>query len=161
YTPTENKDVNMKFPFTNPRIYFLAPNYRRPALQNEKLRQMLSQGIDRQQILENVFRGKGRKQHVALNGPYPVGSWAYAPEATNKSAYNAQEANRSMQEARGQLQRLPNLTLVYPDEDAEAKAACTAIASQMSTLGVTLTVSGMPTAQLAEEFAKDQPNFDL
>ena len=44
--------------------------------------QAISFGIDRDEVLSKVFRGKGRKQHVALNGPFPAGSWASPPEAS-------------------------------------------------------------------------------
>src|SRR5262249_33263492 len=63
----------------NRRIYFLAVNHRRTALQNEDLRRAIALAIDREGILTACFRAEHKEFHRPLNGPYPPGSWAYNP----------------------------------------------------------------------------------
>ncbi len=68
-------------PTLNKRIYVLAFNHRKQALQREKLRQGISGVIDREKILTDVYRDGSTKAHHALVGPFPVKSWATPKEA--------------------------------------------------------------------------------
>src|SRR5581483_6641948 len=60
----------------NRRIYLLAINHRRPHLQNPDVRKGLSHAIDRERVLNEVYRGGHPEFHKALTGPFPVNSWA-------------------------------------------------------------------------------------
>ncbi len=62
---------------TNRRIHMLAVNHRRPILQSVELRRGLSAGIEREEILKDVFRIQNHeKEHTALTGPFPLKTWA-------------------------------------------------------------------------------------
>ncbi|TMQ30199.1 MAG: hypothetical protein E6K70_24600 [Planctomycetota bacterium] len=60
----------------NRRIYFLAVNNRSTVLRSQPLRRAIAHGINREQILTDVFRDGNADFHRPLNGPYPRYSWA-------------------------------------------------------------------------------------
>ncbi len=72
----------------NRRIHMLAVNHRHTNMQAEKLRQGLSAAIDREAILNEVYRVTGlEKNHKALTGPFPVKSWATPPTAKDQALF--------------------------------------------------------------------------
>lgn len=157
-TPTEQPEgANV---LANPRIWFLAPNYRKPAWQNENLRHAVSLSLDREALLQEVFRGQGKKQHRALTGPYPLGSWAYNPDLTpdKVTAFNP-----SMARQRAQSSGFSGtLKLRFPVEDEQAANACAAIQKAVEQhAGLRLTLEAMPSQQIAADLASENPTFDL
>ncbi len=52
---------------------FFGMNTTRPALKDKRVRQAISHAINRQEMLEAFFQGKGR----LISGPFPPTSWAY------------------------------------------------------------------------------------
>ncbi len=114
----------------NRRIYMLAINHRRLKLQNADLRRGLSLAIDRETILNNVYRPGGvQKHHRALTGPYPVDSWATPENARKAPLFNRSLANGLSSSAVGK--EPIKLSLVYPEEDRLAIRACTLIKEQV------------------------------
>jgi ABC-type oligopeptide transport system substrate-binding subunit len=81
-TPTESKRPNR-------RVYFLAVNQAsdKRILAQADFRRALALGINREDLLDQYFRGGKTdlglgKLHVALNGPYPAHSWACDPKVS-------------------------------------------------------------------------------
>ncbi len=162
-TPTISRESKPPY-LSNPRIHFLAPNYRRPALQNEDLRRAIALGIDREAILRQVFRGRDKqKYHQVLNGPFPVGSWAYHPDfAPDKTkSYNPEQARKHLEKAKTALGSLPRLSLRHAADDREGARACARMRDMLRALGLTITVEATPRARLVAKLGKDQPDFDL
>jgi ABC-type transport system substrate-binding protein len=156
FTPTEAKSTML----TNPRIYFLAINHRKPYLQNVKAREAIYYAIDRRGILDKVFRGKNQTQHQELNGPFPLGSWAYDMNAYNpaqKSAHQPFQASA----ARNNAGNLPELKLVVLAEDGPGQAACALIKDDLAKANIQAVITPMASSALLTELTKEQPNFDL
>ncbi|HMP58676.1 MAG TPA: ABC transporter substrate-binding protein [Gemmatales bacterium] len=159
-TPTESTESSSTYSLNNPRIWFLAPNHRKPALQNEDLRQAISLALDRENLLQEVYRGRAKRQHQVLTGPYPLDSWAYNPDLvpTRVTFFNPQQARQRAQ-ASGFS---GTLTLRHAVEDEQAGRVCVAMQKALEThAGLRINVEGMPTAQIVADFLSDSPTFDL
>jgi peptide/nickel transport system substrate-binding protein len=116
----------------NPRrIHLLAVNHRVDALQAAEVRRGIQAAIDREGILNEVFRAGQAKMHKAMTGPFPPGSWA-APKGEPLFKPSAKVPAGAP------------LTLIYPDDEPLAKAACERIARQVTAAGRPLKAEGVP-----------------
>lgn len=104
---------------TNRRIHILAMNHTVAALQSSEVRRGISLAIDREGILNEVYRA-GTQHHHALTGPYPAGSWLSPPNP--KPLHDRDLAAGRLRDASGKV------TLIYPNDDPRAEAACRRIA---------------------------------
>jgi ABC-type transport system substrate-binding protein len=160
-TPTQPRELTTGA-FTNSRLWVLIPNHRKPELANLEMRKALSMLIDREKILNEVFRGNQKeKQHRVLNGPFPVGSWAYAPQASDSNPYKPQAGKGFLGEAQRKLGKAPSFSLKYPAGDPLADKACKAIRTQLAAEQVAINLEALPADQIVAELAKDRPTFDL
>lgn len=163
-TPTAPSGQTAGFTLDNPRVYFLAPNFRKPCFQNESFRKAIGLSINREGILNNVFRGQGTKYHSILTGPFPNNSWASMPSlsANQVATYQTTQASNFISEAEKAPGFTRNLSLIYPLEDQQAALACEQIRVMVNdAIRVRLEVTGMPHANLVAELSKESPNFDL
>lgn len=138
------------------RIYFLAVNHRKPALQNQDLRRALALALDRTKILNDVFRAdfpEAHLPHSLLNGPYPLGSWAAKPEL-KPDLYNPDLA-KLLAEKAATAKHGVKLTLKYPDDDARVRKACEAIADQVRALGIEIRLEPRSPPQLRQAVEVD------
>ncbi len=153
----------------NRRVHMLALNHRRPALQSKLLRQGLMLAIDREAILNDVYRSGKAEFHRAMNGPFPPRCWAN-PKGSNGQV--AQLLNRDLA-----LTRFRNylfdagakseLELIYSSDDPQAVVACTKIKEQVESLfkdstGRKLTIKLVP--QAFRELmlrVEDEHRFDI
>ncbi len=113
----------------SPSVWFLAPNFRKIAMQNENLRLALAHAIDRESILAQHFRPPGHpNDHVPLNGPFPSDCWA---ASANVAPFNQGQASAFADRARNELGNLlSSLDLIYPTNDPAIENACKAIQQQ-------------------------------
>jgi ABC-type transport system substrate-binding protein len=159
-TPTRPPDNTPKPYLTNPRVYFLAPNHRRQELQNTDLRRGIAWAIDREAILNKVFRnGEDRRAHQSIGGLFPYGSWAYTQSVDNP--FRLESARGHFESARKQLGNLPSPTIKYPAEDEQAKDACGHIQTMLDAAGLKVQIQPVPRVQLAAELLKVNPDFEL
>ncbi|MCS6975619.1 MAG: ABC transporter substrate-binding protein [Gemmatales bacterium] len=160
--PTQPRDQSPPY-LANGRVYWLAPNFRQKAMQNLDLRLAISYAIDRERILNEVFRGKDRKYHQVLNGPFPLNSWAYNPALTpdRESPYKPEAARNHVARARQSLGNLPSLKIRFATNEPLAAEAVQQIANQLKSIDLTVQVEGIPYQQLLAELAGDRPQFDL
>ncbi|MCU0705759.1 MAG: ABC transporter substrate-binding protein, partial [Fimbriiglobus sp.] len=105
------------------RVHILAMNHAIAGLQSADVRRGISLAIDREAILNEVYRA-GTKHHHALPGPYPVGSWLAPP--SSKPLFDRDLAAGRLREASGRL------TLLFPNDDPRAEAACRRIAADVT-----------------------------
>jgi ABC-type oligopeptide transport system substrate-binding subunit len=124
----------------NRRIYFLAVNHRSQALRNEAVRRAIAHAINRNLILDKVFRDGlpmgTEKPHRPLSGPFPPDSWAAEPSYPGdpyKPELVKQELAPKVKESLGDVK----LTLKYPAGNPLVKRACVMIHDQvLETAGI-------------------------
>ena len=135
-------------PQANRRIYFLAVNYRRSALENQDVRKALAHAIDREKILDDVFRaGLGKSVHKVLDGPYPPGSWAWG----GPQRYSVDVAKSRIEKAREAGLTNLKLSLKYPNDDPRVEKAMQAVREQVQKeIGVELELQALPPHELRD-----------
>jgi peptide/nickel transport system substrate-binding protein len=136
------RDVSLQ-PLRNRRIYFLAVNHRRKPLQHVELRRAMAHAIDREAILNKVFRDGQPNQHRPLNGPYLPGTWACKPTIP-ADLYKFEQARALAEKAREDLTGSVKLTLKFPDDDPAVAEACNLIREQVAKLGTGIDVELQP-----------------
>jgi ABC-type transport system substrate-binding protein len=146
----------------NRRIFFLAANYLHPPLKNDHLRKALAHAINREQILNDVFRahlkGVPDAPHRPLNGPYPPGSWAYKPGPALPADPYSPPLARALTDQ--YIPKRPTLHLKYPNDDDRVKRACEAIRSQvMESTGIELVLEPRSPHELRQEV--EGHNYEL
>jgi ABC-type transport system substrate-binding protein len=150
----------------NRRIWFLAVNHRKPVLAKAAFRLALACAIDRDKLLDDDFRASpDQNLHTALNGPYPVGSWAADPKwkqkrdgKTTLDPFDAVEAQRNKKDSGVQD---ATLSLKYPSGDPAVEKAMRDLAEQVKgTIGVTLTPEAVPADKLRHA-VEDVYDYDL
>lgn len=70
-------------------------NFKRPALQDARVRQALIYGLDRQKLITVVYQGYG----TVANQPISPVSWAYDPQGVNPYAYDVNKAKQLLDQA--------------------------------------------------------------
>ena len=122
--------VKVWTPTTNRRIWMLAINHRRLSLQNTDLRRGIAAAIDREDILNSVYRSPDiRNVHRSLTGPFPPNSWATPAKAKDTTLTNKDLAGGLLGAAtsRGAVR----LTLKYLEDDPRNLRACSKIKEQI------------------------------
>ncbi|HMC88845.1 MAG TPA: ABC transporter substrate-binding protein, partial [Gemmataceae bacterium] len=128
-------------------------------LGNPSLRRAIAHAIDREKILNDVFRDGHADWHRPLNGPYPRSSWA-CNQNIPADPFNPATAKAAADSARQERPVLPTLTLLYPDDDPAIKQACAMIQKQVHEVGITLNPAPRSRAKLHREVEEDN-NYDL
>lgn len=136
----------------NRRVHILAVNHAAAAFQSNEVRRGLSHAIDREGILNEVYRA-GTRHHTALTGPYPPGSWLAPPDA--KPLYDRDLAAGRLREATGKV------TLLYANDDPRAEMACRRIAANINACGkLEVTPEGVTPVDLRTR-VEQQGRYDL
>ncbi len=162
--PTPKPGVN------NRRIHFLAINHRQRLLQEPAMRQALARAIPREKILDKVYRKElGWPAHVALNGPYPLMSWASEPELVTRDGkphsdpFDADLAKAKFKEA---LKKAgvgeATMKLKYPEGDKELDAAMKQVCDEVmeSLPGLTLRAEAVKPEAFRRD-VEEAHDFDL
>ena len=129
---------------THRRVHVLAVNHRRPMLQSNDLRRGLSLALDREAILNLVFRAGRPEHHAAMTGPFPPRSWA-TPTASGSPLMNRDLALAKLDKYRA-AGGGAEVSLAYPDDDPLAAAACERIRQQVESLFKDSGVKGLAVA---------------
>jgi ABC-type transport system substrate-binding protein len=146
-------------PQANRRIYFLAVNARLTGLREVSLRRAIAHAIDREKILDGVFRAGQKDVHKALNGPYPPGSWAWNPDPVLK--YRPDVAHAAFKDAQQAAVADKSLGLKYPAGDPLVEKAMQMVRDQVKAeLGMTLQLEALPPRELREE-VEARHHYDL
>lgn len=157
-------------PSANRRVHMLAINHRRPAFQSADFRRGISQAIDREKILTEVFRAGKPEFHKPLTGPFPPNTWAVPKPlgGTPQPLYSRDQAEARLRtaltDAAGTNRAV--VTLIYPDDEPTAKAACEKIkgmvedAAKGSGRPFAVTLEAVPPAELYHR-VQDSHTYDL
>ncbi|HEV3119984.1 MAG TPA: ABC transporter substrate-binding protein, partial [Gemmataceae bacterium] len=146
-------------PMHNRRIYFLAVNHRKSQLKSEPLRRAIAHAIDREKILNDVFRDGHPDLHRALNGPYPRNSWPCDQKLAN-DPFSLEKAKAQFERAKQERPVLSTITLKFPEDDPAVKLACELIQKQVQEIGITLKLAPLSRKQLHRDVEQDH-NYDL
>ena len=139
-------------PTANRRIHILAVNNTSAALQPTDVRRGISLAIDREAILDEVYRA-GTKHHHALAGPYPVGSWLSPTDP--KAVFDRDLAAGRLRNAEGKV------TLLFASDDPRAESACRRIAAGVNGCGkLEVVPEGVSAVELRTR-VEQQGRYDL
>ena len=153
----------------NRRVHMLALNLRRPALQSKALRQGLSLAVDREAILNAVYRAGKAEFHHALTGPFPPLSWA---STKGSDGQGVPLVNRDLALTRFRTYLFDagaqsELSLLHASDDPLAKAACEQMKGQIEGLfkdaggrKITLKLEPLPPRELRLR-VEDEHRYDL
>jgi ABC-type transport system substrate-binding protein len=120
----------------NRRIHMLAVNHRRPTMQSKSLRQGLSLAIDREAILNDVYRAGKSDIHRAMSGPFPPKSWATVkgPGGNTIPLGNRDLAVTKLRDYLNERSAKTEISLLFPEGDPLALAACNRIKAHVEGL---------------------------
>ena len=151
----------------NRRIYFLAVNHRKPTLANAAFRCALAYAVNREKILDDDFRATPGQPHAALNGPYPVRSWAANPDPKYRHKYLGRDTLDPFDPAAAKAKKDESrvgdttLSLKYSSGDPAVEKAMQQLAIQVKdALGVTLTPEAEPADALRHD-VEETHAYDL
>ena len=124
---------------TNRRVHILAVNHRRTALQNLDLRKGISLAIDREEVLNELFRVSApqhRRFTAPMSGPFPPNSWATvkAPGGLPVPLVNRADATVRLKRYLGIPGVKAELDLAYSTGDPQGQAVCEKIKSHVESL---------------------------
>lgn len=150
----------------NRQIHMIAINHHRPELNSVALRRGVAHAIDRDDILDKVYRAGFKNFHKPLVGPYPPESWAVPKLAGTvpPPLFNNNLAQAKLAEYAG-VSGAKALSLVYSTEDPRSRVACEAIRKQVESAAaalvkITVTLEGLNAIDFHKRVYEDR-NFDL
>ncbi|OWK41727.1 ABC transporter substrate-binding protein [Fimbriiglobus ruber] len=130
--------VRVVTPAVDRRLHILAINHRRPELQSPDIRRALLHAIDRERVLNEVFRAGRPEFHKALTGPFPAASWATPRSQVGPTAlYNRDLAQAKYARFLAGPQQISELELLVSADDPRARAACKMIADMVESATAT------------------------
>lgn len=107
---------------------YLGADLANPDLREVKLRQAIAYALDRQRIVDEVFRGAG----TPANLPWPESSPAYDARANQTYAYDAAKAKELV----SQLGDQPTLPLAYPAGNGNFEAVAQVVQANLEAVGI-------------------------
>lgn len=151
---------------TNRQVHVLAINHNRPELNSVALRRGIAHAIDREEILEKVYRAGFNNFHKALVGPFPPNSWCI-PKTVGSippPLFNASTAQAKFGEYAAQGGDKP-LSLIFSTEDPRSRVACEMMKKQIESAAsavvkVTVTLEGLTAADFHKRVYEDR-SFEL
>ncbi|MFW0786036.1 ABC transporter substrate-binding protein [Gordonia sp. CPCC 206044] len=108
---------------------YLGINVANPALSDRRVRTAIAYAIDRDRIIEDVYRGSG----YPVNVPWPKWSPAYRPELNNTYRRDVDKARNLL----AGVGPIPTLTLDYSPEGVDAVVA-QIVQSNLRDIGITV-----------------------
>ncbi|MBZ5739126.1 ABC transporter substrate-binding protein [Nocardioides mangrovi] len=114
-----------------------------PDLQDVKLRQAIAYALDRQRIVDDVFRGQG----TPINLPWPDYSPAYDAKANETYAYDPDKAKELV----SQLGSHPTIPLAYSAGNANYEAVAQIVQSDLEAVGIKTELQPVENSQFIKQ----------
>ena len=145
---------------------FIALNTTNQALSHAEVRKAISQAIDKNAIIMNVYNGK----YASCNFPLDNGNWLYQPEIVNIE-YNPAAvdaimtqngwslANSIWKKTENKTTIRTNFTLIVKTTNIERTKAADIIKDQLANVGIGITVKKVTDAQYQSYL--DNKNYDM
>lgn len=152
----------------NRRIHVLALNLRRPGLQSAELRRGLLHAVDRDAVLNEVFRAGSDEVHRPMAGPFPPLAWA-TPRPPGRPPAPLFDKDKALAGLKAYLREKnapAAFGLAYPNDDPLARQACEKLKAQIEAVTatedrkLTLTLDPVPPRELLRR-VEDEHRFDL
>jgi peptide/nickel transport system substrate-binding protein len=152
--------ISVETSAVNRRIYMLAVNHASLPLQNLEVRRGLLHAIDREGILNDVYRAGKKEFHKSLTGPYPAGCWQEPQVNGGPPAplFNRDLAAAKFKQAGGSVKPI---SLLFANDDQQTIDAVQKIKTQIEDAGGgEVTLEGVTPAVLWTRLEKEG-RFDL
>jgi ABC-type transport system substrate-binding protein len=150
----------------NRRVHLLAINHRRPALQSVDVRKAISGAIDRERVLNEVYRGGKSDAHDAMTGPFPPESWATPRSIGPAGLYDRNVAQARFRKYFETPGAAAALSLLFPNDDPYAKAACERVKNMVESATaaddrkITINLEPVPPRELIRR-VEEEHRYDL
>jgi peptide/nickel transport system substrate-binding protein len=146
------------FSFTRPYYFQMLFNMRHPALKHPSVRQAMSQAVDREALVNGVFKGRA----VPADGPIWPMHWAYS-SAGKTLTFNPEAATLRLDAGGFKLVRregaMPSrfqFTCVTLANDARYERIASLLQKQFEAVGIDMRVEAVPYLALADRIGKGQ-----
>ncbi|MBI3192923.1 MAG: ABC transporter substrate-binding protein [Ignavibacteriae bacterium] len=154
----DNMGLALIRPYQTLSYEYLGVNYRKPALQDIRVREAISKAINRDRVISSVFFGQAKP----ISGPFPEGSPYFDPNVL-PDPYDADVAAQLIESARKD-KAIEKLELLYIQEDGyigeEKKRACIMIMKFLQDIGLEVEMVGVSSGEWDDRLYKTH-NFDL
>ncbi|TYL55535.1 ABC transporter substrate-binding protein [Nocardioides sp. BGMRC 2183] len=111
---------------------YVGANVQNEALSDVRLRQAIAFALDRDRIVEDVYRGAG----VPSSLPWPEYSPAYDAEAAATYDYDLEQAKALVEEVTEETGQVPTLPLTYPAEQTDFGAIAQIVQADLGEIGI-------------------------
>lgn len=125
------------------RQTYVGTNVSHPALSDVRLRQAIAYAVDRERIVDEVYRGVG----YAINLPWPRYSPAFDEEKNETYARDVEAA----QDLVAQIGDVPNLPLEYAGNNPAHEAIAQIVQANLEEVGITVDLIPGEQAQLVQK----------
>lgn len=122
---------------------YVGANVTNPVLEDIRLRRAIAYAIDRERIVDDVYRGKG----YAINLPWPTYSPAYDEKLNSTYEYDPDKA-RELVEAVGDV---PTLPLGYSSDNPDWEATAQIVQSNLEDVGIPVELGPVDHAQFIKQ----------
>jgi peptide/nickel transport system substrate-binding protein len=126
---------------------YVGANVENPALSDPRVRQAIAFALDRDRIVDEVFRGAG----VAINLPWPDYSPAYDAEADQTYDYDLDQAAQLIKEAKADGVKIPTLPMTYPAENPNFDAVAQIVQADLDEIGIEVELDPQEQAQVVKQ----------
>ena len=150
------------FSFLRPYVFGVVFNSSRDPLKNQKIRQALNFGVDRQLLLNQALKGHG----VVANSPVRPGHWAYDPTVVGYT-YDPARAAAILNTFSKVSRRIPiyqgaggparfHFTCLLPENFATWERMALFVQKQLFEIGVDMKLEALPSDEFNRRIAQGQ-----